>query len=334
VIPAYNPDERFITLLSQLRKYTASKIIVVNDGSLDERAELFISASRDYGCEVLTHKVNKGKGEALKTAAKYILTKYPASSGFVSADSDMQHLPEDILNIARFIDENQDAIILGIRNFNGKDVPAQSKWGNKIPSLVFRINTGVRCDDTQTGLRGIPMGFMYDFVSVKGKRFEFEMNVLLSAARKTTFIQVPIQTVYIEENRSTSFRAVHDSVLIYWNILKFGSSSLLSALVDIGAFMVLEHYTDLSVFLSVVTARIFSGIINFAINKTWVFKSPRKSAEKLLKYLILFLSQMFVSGFLTSLATGGAVHLVIVKICIDLTLSVISYFIQRRLIFT
>ena len=53
---------------------------------------------------------------------------------------------------------------------------------------------------------------------IEGERYEYETNVLLAAAKKhLPFAEVPVQTVYLDGNRSSHFGIVADSLHIYWN---------------------------------------------------------------------------------------------------------------------
>ncbi len=68
IIPSYEPDEKLLKLLGQLRESGFQNIVLVDDGSGEDYACFFARAERDYGCRVLRHAVNQGKGRALKTA--------------------------------------------------------------------------------------------------------------------------------------------------------------------------------------------------------------------------------------------------------------------------
>jgi membrane protein DedA with SNARE-associated domain len=55
-------------------------------------------------------------------------------------------------------------------------------------------------------------------------RFEYEMIQLLQfAENKISFNHVNIATIYLENNQSSHFSLVRDSVRIYSNILKYGA---------------------------------------------------------------------------------------------------------------
>ena len=69
LIPAYEPDEKMIDLLSSLKK-TKLKVIVVDDGSGENYKEVFKKA-KEYA-EVISYEVNRGKGVALKNGLEYI----------------------------------------------------------------------------------------------------------------------------------------------------------------------------------------------------------------------------------------------------------------------
>ena len=159
IIPAYEPDDRLITLLEEIRKDYHGHIVVVNDGSGNEY-DKYYEAARRYNCEVIEHFVNMGKGRALKNAFNYCLNTYPDIVGCVTADSDGQHLPVDIYRVMQELYDNRECLIMGCRNFRQEDVPFRSKLGNGFMKGACRFMCGVNTSDTQTGLRGIPAEFM------------------------------------------------------------------------------------------------------------------------------------------------------------------------------
>ena len=70
VIPAYQPDEKLLKTVAELRQKTAYTLIVVDDGSSPDRQPIFDKLEHDV--TVLHHEVNRGKGAAMKTAFAYI----------------------------------------------------------------------------------------------------------------------------------------------------------------------------------------------------------------------------------------------------------------------
>jgi glycosyltransferase involved in cell wall biosynthesis len=74
LIPAYEPDQRLLELIMGIRVKCDFNIVIVDDGSGNAYTDIFSSA-RKLGCTVLTHAVNQGKGNALKTGFNYIKDK-------------------------------------------------------------------------------------------------------------------------------------------------------------------------------------------------------------------------------------------------------------------
>ena len=106
IIPSYEPDEKLITLLRALQEAGVCHVVVVDDGSGEQYEPLFARAEAMENCTVLHHAVNLGKGRALKTAFNHCLRVYGGAAGCVTADSDGQHTPADILACARGLCEN------------------------------------------------------------------------------------------------------------------------------------------------------------------------------------------------------------------------------------
>ncbi len=68
------------------------------------------------------------------------------------------------------------------------------------------------------------------FDKVKGERFEYETNMLLEFKQShIDFVEVQIETVYIEENASTHFNPIKDSLKNIWCYFKFLFSSIASS---------------------------------------------------------------------------------------------------------
>ena len=212
IIPALNPDDKLIKLVNDLKK-DFKDIIVINDGSKDDT--IFKKLSKE--CTVLTHEVNKGKGEALKTAYKYYLDNLSNKClGVISLDADGQHLVSDVISMSELI-EKEDKFILGTRLFNTKETPFRNKLGNRITSRVFKWIYKVYIKDTQTGLRAVPNRLIKPLLNVDGSRFEYELNVLIKLVKmKEDIKEYDIKTVYLEDsNKKSHFNAISDSYKIY-----------------------------------------------------------------------------------------------------------------------
>ena len=310
VLPSLDPDEKLVAVIDGLLEYGFSDIILVNDGSKPENLHYFEDAAAQHPeIHLLHHEVNKGKGAALKNAFRWFLQNRPDGYGVVTVDGDNQHHPADTRACCEHMLKTGH-VVLGCRDFNQADVPARSSFGNKTTSAIFKIFVGMTISDTQTGLRALPRDVLEVLVDVYGDRFEYETNMLLAFKTNViAFDEVKIRTVYIEENKSSHFRVIHDSWRIYKLILahffRYTVSSLISAVVDTGAYSLLTALlkTVLQGFALTaaagITARAISSLLNFYMNKKLVFQTNVNTGKAMLRYYMLALPQMAAQVLLT-----------------------------------
>lgn len=214
VIPALNPTDCLVDYVGQLLAVDEIEIIVINDGSRADRKAIFHKLNSLERCTVLNHPVNKGKGRALKTAFSYILD-HTDFKRIITADADGQHSVEDVIKVAKELSNRKKGIILGVRDFTLPHVPTKSYLGNQITCKLFQMLFGYWITDTQTGLRGFPRELIGEFLQLKGERYEFEMNMLIYAKKKNIPIaEIPIQTLYFNNNDRSYYHAVVDSAKI------------------------------------------------------------------------------------------------------------------------
>lgn len=351
IIPSLNPDDKLVTVVDSLVKKGFKDIILVNDGSDKSHMWPFEKVGTYDECTILTHEVNRGKGRALKTAFEYCIKNREGYIGVVTVDGDNQHQADDIMNCCEAM-ASQDKVVLGVRTFDGDDVPFKSRFGNNLTSFVFKAMCGLAISDTQTGLRAIPYKFLQTFCDIEGERFEYETRMLLEFKRSSIpYMEVPIKTVYIEENASTHFNPVKDSIKIYKVIfrytfsataLKYVLSSLASWVIDNLIFNLLDIFLvmftiSLRLLFSTVVARTISSVFNFTMNRKHVFKSDKDVKAAAVRYYILWFCQMAVSYLLVFLFTKilmlGTTAVGITKIIVDVVLFVVSYNIQKRWVF-
>ena len=213
LIPSYNPNESIMTeFLNELKK-EFKNILIVNDGSINES---YFEDLMSKGYLVIRNHKNLGKGRALKYGFNYILNEYPNVDGVVTCDCDGQHKVADILKIAKKIKKDKDELILGVRRFKDKKIPLRSRFGNNITKFVFKTFVHLNISDTQTGLRGLNRNLMINFLGTSGERYEYETKVLIKCKQKDIkILEVPIETIYINNNETSHFNPIKDSIKIY-----------------------------------------------------------------------------------------------------------------------
>ena len=359
VLPSLDPDEKLIAVVDGLLEHGFSDIILVNDGSKQENLHYFEDlAAQHPQIHLLHHEVNRGKGAALKTAFGWFLEHRPDAAGVVTVDGDNQHHPEDTRRCAERMLESGH-LVLGVRDFDQEHVPQRSRTGNHITSFVFKVLVGMECSDTQTGLRAIPVAYLPTLHEVYGDRFEYETNMLLALQlHEIPFDEVKIRTVYIEENKSSHFRAVRDSWRIYKLIfaylfrhrlkrfLKFGASSVICFVADVGLAALSNLLLKSTLSGSALSwacgtcARVPSSALNFVLNRAVVFKSRDPLVKSLLEYyalaLVIYLGQNILTDGAYKLFGIGDGQVLLRMFIYGLAMCVmylLSYTVQKKWIF-
>ena len=338
LIPIYQPSDKVLPFLKQFKKEDFDLFLVVDDGSGEEYQSIFAAISNETVFTVLSYPLNHGKGHALKTGMHHLLKNHPDLDSITTADGDGQHTYHDILHLKEEQKKNQEALMMGVRDFSGPTVPRRSKIGNGFSSWYFKVATGVRLNDTQTGLRSIPYNLFDLALQTPGERFDYEMKFLLEAVKEAEMVQVTIQTVYEEENHVSHFRTIRDSVLIYKTPLFYLLVSVASWLLDIGIFSLLSNFVftgsaAYQIYLSTIAARIFSGVFNFIMFAYVVFPSKNKKYKMGVKYFVLFVVNMLLSASLTYAFSYLSTALTFIKVIVDLVIAIANYFINLTWVF-
>lgn len=352
VIPALNPDDRMVALVKELKEAGFENIILVDDGSEIKNRVYFKTCKENYGCYVIRHVINFGKGMALKSAFNHILDNCPDIAGTVTADCDGQHVLKDIITCAKLTLEQPDHLILGCRRFDNRDIPLRSRFGNKFTKHFIELLCGINISDTQTGLRGMSRTLIREhFAQTKGERFEYEMNMLLCAREHLIPIrEFPIETIYLENNGSSHFNPFVDSIRIYKVFFTFMLISFSSFIFDIALYYlfgrllspIIGNKIQVSLFglqmsllilLRSVLSRLGSSLYNFTLNKNRVFHNDSKDIKILIKYYILCICQLILSSLLVDKALTFIASTTIRKCIIDTVLFTVSFLIQREWVF-
>ena len=211
VIPAYEPNERMVKLAEEASRAGFS-VLIVDDGSGPDYAEFFREA--EAYAHVISYEENGGKGHALKCAFSWLLENETKPYGVITLDSDGQHTMKDALRLMESLESDPAALWLGSRVLP-KDAPFRSRLGNDVKRYLFRKATKTEVYDVQTGMRAFSSELLPLMAEVSGERYEYEMNVLLEiAGRKVPVKEIEIETIYIDNNASSHFRPIRDSINI------------------------------------------------------------------------------------------------------------------------
>jgi glycosyltransferase involved in cell wall biosynthesis len=205
IIPTYNNDKTLEQVIRDVLKF-AEEIIVVNDGATDRTPEILKQYS---SLRVINIPKNKGKGYALRLGFQYALKQ-----GFryaITIDSDGQHYADDLPKFLEKIEQEPDSVIIGARNMEHNSVPGTSSFGHKFSIFWFRIETGIKLPDIQSGYRLYPLEKMGE-MRLFGKKYEFEVEVLVRLSWKdVNIVSVPVKVYYAPKGERVShFRKFQD----------------------------------------------------------------------------------------------------------------------------
>ncbi len=206
VVPAYNEAENIVDVINDIRKYT-NNVVVVDDGSKDNTAQRL----EKLGVNVIKHKINLGKGAALKTGCDYALRQ--GAGKITVIDSDGQHEPKDLPRFWQAL-EHKDIIFSYRQKY--KDMPMVLKFGNNFINNVIALLFGVRVKDSQCGYRAFTAD-AYKKIRWKATDYYMETEMIINTGKnKLNYGQLPIKTIYADKYKGTT---VLDGVKIVMKIL-------------------------------------------------------------------------------------------------------------------
>lgn len=206
-IPVYNNRDTLPGIVSACRSVHPN-VVVVDDGSIDCDVAGLLAGLE---VTVLRHGKNRGKGAAILTASLFVEDR---GGGYViTLDADGQHDPGDIRKFLPLLPAEENAVLIGIRDFATENVPASSRFGRSFANFWLRVETGEVLDDCQSGFRAYPVRHL-NRLRFRGSHYDFEAEVLARAAwAGLIFIPVNISVRYPKpEERVSSFRPFLDNL--------------------------------------------------------------------------------------------------------------------------
>lgn len=209
IVPAYCEAERIGNVLEELSELPY-QVIVVDDGSPDQTFEV----AKGKAVIALRHKINLGKGAAMKTGCEAALKL--GAEYLVVIDADGQHRPQDVTKfIARL--ETGDEIVFGSRSFS-RGMPAMMAFGNQTLSNLVRIFFKIKVTDTQNGFRAFTAS-AYQKIKWQAARYDVETEMVVNAGRaQLKYSEVSIPTIYLDNYKGTT---LFDGVKILFKIIKW-----------------------------------------------------------------------------------------------------------------
>lgn len=333
IIPAYNPPKKeFDKLLNKLKK-GFKNILIVNDGSDSDFDSFFANLKTDF--QVLKHEDNMGKGAAIKTAYNYALDNYKDDLVYVVMDCDNQHDIEDMIKCCQEAIKYPNSLVLGVRDIDSYNVPLRSKLGNKITCLMFKWLFNKNISDTQTGLRAVSKEIARKLKDIPGNRFNYELKCLIQACEENiTIREVPIKTIYIDNNKESKFNPFKDSIIIYKEFINYYLKLFIPYVVSLLMFLIIFYFLNLNNDLDAILlvnsiACIINIIFNLILNYKNIYKHNNigNNIVYVLKKIIRYFTACFFIYISYNLLN---INLLISKVVVDVILTIIVFIIFRN----
>lgn len=232
IIPYYN-EPTLLQLLEKVLSVEAPddisfEIIVIDDGSTDETTSALKKNKQLMSMIIFEeHKINKGKGAAIKTGIRL-------STGdvIIIQDADLEYNPEDILKVIQPVISGECQVCYGSRHLDRKQIRKNLKWFRKntkqtlLPYLGGRLITAVcsvlffiRLTDVLTCYKAFIKDMIKD-MELKHDGFCMEGELTSKLLKKTRIHEIPVNYSprSIEEGKKIVLK---DGFKIMFNIIKY-----------------------------------------------------------------------------------------------------------------
>ncbi len=194
VIPAHNEEKEILQVLAKTKEFNEN-IIVVDDGSTDYTASIVAKE----GVTLLQHRINLGKGAALKTGCDFAFMN--GADVVIVMDADGQHDPGEI---PIFLEELKTKEIVFSYRKDAKVMPFVLRFGNRFINKTLSTLYGVSITDSQSGFRAFTKE-AYKKIRWDSSDYYMETEMIIKTGRnQLAHSQIPIKTIYSDRYKGTT----------------------------------------------------------------------------------------------------------------------------------
>jgi glycosyltransferase involved in cell wall biosynthesis len=223
IIPAYNESERIGATLEKVIAYAgeqgwAAEIIVVNDGSRDDTAEVVRSfGQRNRQIRLLENPGNRGKGYSVRNGMLNA-----QGDVLLFSDADLSSPIYEAPKLFRAIESGAD-VAIGSRWMDARlqteKQPLYRQLFGRIFNLLLRIVLGLKEKDTQCGFKAFNRRAAEAiFPRQHIERWGFDPELLFLAHKmKMKIVEVPVEWAHDERSK---INPVLDGARMFGEMLK------------------------------------------------------------------------------------------------------------------
>src|SRR5512142_144001 len=223
VVPAYNESARLGSSLEKILGYVQKRgwqaeILVVNDGSRDNTAEIARSFERRYGVvRLIENPGNRGKGYSVRNGMLHA-----SGDKLLFTDADLSSPIEESEKLFAALDDGAE-VAMGSRwlqrELQTERQPLHRQFLGRLFNLVLRIVLGLKYKDTQCGFKAFTRRAAdVIFPRQQIERWGFDPEILY-LARKFHLKTLEVPVGWAHDDRS-KINPVVDGVKMFWELLR------------------------------------------------------------------------------------------------------------------
>lgn len=201
VLPVCNEAKEIRDVLNNLRSQYLP-IFAVDDGSSDSTPLILRELARQNPkIKIYTHKINLGKGAALKTGCEAAFAD--GMDAVILMDSDGQHISKDLNKFIVKLKTKRYDMVLGSRNLR-QGVPLVRFLGNKFATILVLVLFGDYVSDMLCGFRAITKN-SYEKLKLGSAGYGIETEMVVKMSKyKLKSCEVPIKTIYHDKHKGVT----------------------------------------------------------------------------------------------------------------------------------
>jgi len=279
ILPARNEAKGLRALLPEiLARMPNAEVIVVNDGSTDDTADI----CRQYGTKLVMHPYGMGNGAAVKSGARVAQGEI-----LVFMDADGQHQPQDISHLLEKLAQGYDMVV-GARSRRSQ-AGMHRAVANGLYNRLASWMVGQRVGDLTSGFRAVKADKFRKFLYMLPNGFSYPTTITMSFFRAGYAVgYVPIHAP--KRIGNSHMRIVRDGVRFLLIIFKIGSL-----------------YSPLKLFFPISMFFFLLGCGNYLYTFLTIHRFTNMSALLFITSMIVFLIGL-VSEQITMLAYRDSEH--------------------------